>query len=74
MPKRLGNCIHCTFNSKICFVLYMILSIIFKQIYGTLMDIITPGQSGPKSNSNEGVLCTPQTSRTRTSSLNAVSL
>ena len=30
-------------------------------IDGTLIGSTTPNQSGPKSNGNEGVLCSPQT-------------
>ena len=37
-------------------------------IDGTLTGIITPGQSGPSNNSNEGVLHSPQISRTGASS------
>ena len=37
-----------------------------------LTDAILPGQSGPESNGNEGVLNTPQTSKTNALLLDAV--
>ena len=39
---------------------------------GILTGITTPGRSGSESNSNEGVLHTPQISRTRASPADAV--
>ena len=48
------------------------MQIIYTQIYGTLMHTVTLGESEPESNGNEEILHTPQISRTRVSSLNAV--
>ena len=48
------------------------IQISFKQIYLTLTDTITPGQSEPRSNGNEGIQHTTQISKTGASPSNAV--
>ena len=41
-------------------------------MHGTLTGTTTPGQSGPRSHDNEGVLHIPQSSRTRALTSDAV--